>query len=631
MDEKELLRTIQQAAREGWTELDLSEKGLTVLPPEIGQLTNLTALNLRVNELTALPPEIGQLSNLRTLDLGSVPDWLRGLEAESGNQLLTLPPDIGQLINLTSLNLSYTQLTVLPPEIGKLSNLTSLDLSYTQLAALPSEIGKLSNLTSLGLKFSQLAALPSEIGKLSNLTSLNLNNNQLTTLPSEIGQLINLTSLHLNDNQLTALPPEIGQLSNLRTLGLGSVPDWLMELESESGNQLLTLPPEIGKLSNLTSLNLNDNQLTTLPLEIGRLINIESLSLQNNPLTSPPPEIVEQGTQAILAYLQELEASLRQWVSKLLVVGEGGVGKTSLLQALRGKPFAHLDTTHGIQIKSLELAHPTETGVTMQLNAWDFGGQEIYHATHQFFLTNRSLFVLAWNARHGYEQGKLYYWLDTIQARAPESPVILVATHIDERDADLPLTDLRAKYPQIVAHCEISNKTGQGIKGLRQTLTDAAAGLPLMGETWPASWLDAANAIRSKSEKYITPRQLGTLMIKHDVIGRNAAILTQWLHELGDILFFQHNPELDDIVVLKPQWVTEYISDVLESDEVIDRSGILTKKHLDALWDDLDSHLRDHFLHLMEQFDLSYRTLEDEEVSLVVERLSFEAPNYTPA
>ena len=55
---------------------------------------------------------------------------------------------------------------------------------------------------------------------------------------------------------------------------------------------------------------------------------------------------------------------------------------------------------------------------------WDFGGQVIAHATHQFFLTNRSLYVLAWNARHGYEQGKLYYWLDTIKLRAPNSPII---------------------------------------------------------------------------------------------------------------------------------------------------------------------------------------------------------------
>jgi len=71
--------------------------------------------------------------------------------------------------------------------------------------------------------------------------------------------------------------------------------------------------------------------------------------------------------------------------------------------------------------------------------------------THQFFLTNRSLFLLAWHARMGFDVGKLYYWLDTLTALAPDSPVLLVATHIDERDADIPLTELRRHYPQTIS------------------------------------------------------------------------------------------------------------------------------------------------------------------------------------
>ncbi|WP_347242416.1 hypothetical protein [Nostoc sp. FACHB-888] len=32
-----------------------------------------------------------------------------------------------------------------------------------------------------------------------------------------------------------------------------------------------------------------------------------------------------------------------------------------------------------------------QNGREFRVNIWDFGGQEIYHATHQFFLTRRSL------------------------------------------------------------------------------------------------------------------------------------------------------------------------------------------------------------------------------------------------
>jgi internalin A len=629
MDEKELLQITEQAAKEGWTELDLSKKGLTELPPEIGQLTNLAELNLSRNRLTTLPPEIGQLTSLTRLYLRS-------------NRLTTLLPEIGKLTNLATLDLRSNHLTSLPSEIGHLSNLQSLDLMSNQLISLPSEIGQLTSLTMLHLSLNELTTLAPEIGQLTSLTMLYLGSNKLTILPPEIGQLTNLAMLYLRSNRLATLPSEIGQLTSLTMLYLRS--NRLTTLPSEIGqltnlatldlrsNRLTSLPSEIGQLTSLQSLDLMSNQLISLPSEIGQLTNLTELNLRDNPLTSPPPEIVEQGRRAVLAYLREqLEGSRRQWISKLLVVGEGGVGKTAMLRALRGERFdPELPTTHGIRIESLELEHPTEVGVSMQLNTWDFGGQEIYHATHQFFLTTRSLFVVAWNARHGYEQGKLYYWLDAIQARAPESPVVLVATHIDERDADLPLAELRAKYPQIVGHCEISNKTGEGIEELRKALTDAAAGLPLMGETWPASWLNAAEAIRAREEKHITPQELWEIMAAHGVSGDNAKILAQWLHELGDILYYQDDEELNDIVILKPQWVTEYISEVLESEEVIGRLGIFTRAHMRELWSDLPPALQDHFLRLMEQFDLSYRTLENREISLVVERLPLDPPDYAP-
>ncbi|MBL6704733.1 MAG: hypothetical protein ISQ06_01380 [Planctomycetaceae bacterium] len=45
---------IAEAAREKATVLDLSDLGLTSVPPEIGQLASLTRLDLRHNLLTGL-------------------------------------------------------------------------------------------------------------------------------------------------------------------------------------------------------------------------------------------------------------------------------------------------------------------------------------------------------------------------------------------------------------------------------------------------------------------------------------------------------------------------------------------------------------------------------------------------
>ncbi len=69
MDNDDLLQMIEQSAQKEATLLDLSGRNVGELPPEIGQLTNLTWLDLTPTQLTSLPPEIGQLTNLTVLHL----------------------------------------------------------------------------------------------------------------------------------------------------------------------------------------------------------------------------------------------------------------------------------------------------------------------------------------------------------------------------------------------------------------------------------------------------------------------------------------------------------------------------------------------------------------------------------
>ena len=73
--------------------LNLTAAGLMELPPEIGDLTWLSALLMGENQLTELPSEIGNLTNLHRLGLGR-------------NQLTGLPSEIGNLANLEILKLN---------------------------------------------------------------------------------------------------------------------------------------------------------------------------------------------------------------------------------------------------------------------------------------------------------------------------------------------------------------------------------------------------------------------------------------------------------------------------------------------------------------------------------------------
>ena len=135
------------------TALDLSfvQAGGEILS-ELRGLSALRYLNLSSNQLTALPPELGQLQNL-TLDLQQLTslNWANPEPALDLNQLTSLPPELGQLQNLTTLYLPGNQLTSLPPELGQLQSLELLYLDHNQLTSLPPELGQLTNLTTLYL------------------------------------------------------------------------------------------------------------------------------------------------------------------------------------------------------------------------------------------------------------------------------------------------------------------------------------------------------------------------------------------------------------------------------------------------------------------------------------------------
>jgi internalin A len=497
---------------------------------------------------------------------------------------------------------------VLPPGIGQFANVIVLNLSGNRLAQLPPEIGQLTKLTDLDLNGNRLAQLPPEIGQLTNLENLDLYDNRLAQLPPEIGQLTNLYSLDLGANQLTQLPPEIGRLTNLENLGIYR-------------NQLTQLPPEIGQLTKLRYLYLGDNRLAQLPPEIGQLTNLQLLDLEENPaLLSPPPEIVARGTQNVLEFSRELRRdSVTRHEAKLLVVGEGGTGKSSLLRALHGEDFdPHFVTTHGIEIGKLRLEHPTTAGTEIILHTWDFGGQEIYHATHQFFLTRRSLYLVLWNSRLGQEQGKLNYWLDTIKSLAPDAPILLVATHTDERLPDLNYQSYKEAYPRLEGSLNVSNKTGSGIERLRNELRIQAARLPLMGQPWPRKWVEAEQAIEQHPEHHV---DADTYTESCNSCGVDAEVargtLGRYLHDLGKILYFSDEPELSNMIVLKPNWITKAIGRVLENETVREANGILSHSQLPQIWstDEMgrkyDPYLYPVFLRLMEKFDLSYQVEAD--------------------
>src|SRR6185437_1058883 len=113
--------------------------------------------------------------------------------------------------------------------------------------------------------------------------------------------------------------------------------------------------------------------------------------------------------------------------AKLILVGEGEVGKSCLLAAMRGEAWdEHLPTTHGIEIKPLTVTHQ-DTSIT--LNGWDFGGQRVYRPTHQLFFSAPAVYLVVWKPREGPHQGFVKEWIKLVKHREPEAKILVVATH----------------------------------------------------------------------------------------------------------------------------------------------------------------------------------------------------------
>jgi len=288
-----------------------------------------------------------------------------------------------------------------------------------------------------------------------NLTLLHLSSNYITDI-SELKELTNLTLLFLMDNQITDISV-LKDLTNLTLLDLrnNKIRDIsvLKELKnltllSLSYNKITDISV-LKELTNLTHLDLSYNKITHLPSEIvdmGMDILWDGYSgiiLKNNPLESPPIEIVKKGREAVIDYFKSLEGEKQALNEvKVLLVGDGGAGKTSLVKQLLGENFdVHESQTHGINIRDWNVE---EADKSINVHLWDFGGQEIMHATHQFFLSKRSLYILVLDGR---KDEKTEYWLKHIESFGGDSPVLVVINKIDENPGfDVNRRFLQEKY-----------------------------------------------------------------------------------------------------------------------------------------------------------------------------------------
>uniref|UniRef100_A0A7I4XV63 non-specific serine/threonine protein kinase n=1 Tax=Haemonchus contortus TaxID=6289 RepID=A0A7I4XV63_HAECO len=243
-----------------------------------------------------------------------------------------------------------------------------------------------------------------------------------------------LKTLNISTNQLESIPI---CLKNKVLFPSLSVLD-------ASSNVIKVIGADISRLSSLSVLNLTGNKgIQTLPPELGMLSRLWSLSLKGCQLKEPLDSMVNTDnckTVEIVAHLKTiLEESKTYHHLRLLILGSDGVGKSQLWDGLRSEAVQKKSPSQGESVRIAEWKFEAKKQKNeaahgpIAFSAWDFTGQREYHATHHYFLTRRTLYVVVWRVTDGdLALHDVQKWLINIQARAPNSCVVLVGTHVDQ-------------------------------------------------------------------------------------------------------------------------------------------------------------------------------------------------------
>jgi internalin A len=360
-----------------------------------------------------------------------------------------------------SLDLADLLLTRVPEEVVELDWLREFDLSGNRIGAEGARaLSGLVNLIRLDLLSNRIGdegarALSGLVG----LTQLDLESNSIGDEGARaLSGLAQLTQLNLSGNkigdegaralsglaQLTQLNLSINKIGAEGARALSGLAQ-LTQLDL-SGNGVIDLSLFL-QLEKLRKLDCSQCRIEQAPPELWEMPSLREVILYETELPGVPKEVLSRSygdscLESLRAHYRDLKGGESEIADfKLMLLGNGRVGKTQICRRLQGQEYDEsVPSTHGVKIGAAPLAVLRDPAT---LRIWDFGGQDIYHGTHALFLKSRAIFMLVWTpeseALHDHDYGgftfrnqPLGYWLDYVREFGGEgSPVIVAQTQCD--------------------------------------------------------------------------------------------------------------------------------------------------------------------------------------------------------
>lgn len=538
---------------------------------------------------------------LKSLELGSEFQHLQVLNVgRTALRSLHIPAQMKALRELRAYECKELGKVELP---DSLEQLYYLDLSECALTQFQLPQGLLA-LKTLYLQKNKLQNLNWE-SACPALEFVDLSQNQLSSLTLSNG-LPNLRYLYFNDNRLNSLQ-------------------------------------SLGPLPALQVLHLRNNQLEELPLAFVQGEQMETLYLHNNPLSTLPQEIIanderKSSLKEVRDYLLELNKgkNIINDRAKLIIVGNGRVGKTSICKQLQGGPFDPDEKyTHGIQIGKLTKKElPGVETSSLQLNVWDFGGQEIFYATHQFFLSDEAIYLLAWTNKKNVEQYQQQsgqaldekwreeeYWLDNIRRQGASSPILMVQTHSDQYKYKLLPEAQYQEAPYAVEFLDFSANKGYGLEQLKDFIVEKLqTAVPMYGKEFPQSYERVIVRMEKTPENFISLKDFVKVCQESDITTGTESTVLSYLHKSGVVVHFDQEG-LKEVVYTNPNWLTQQVYRLINN-ELAARAGRIDQSYLQKTLPEYDEQEILRFVELLKTFKLIFAAEGEEGVYIAPQYLN---------
>jgi len=260
---------------------------------------------------------------------------------------------------------------------------------------------------------------------------------------------------------------------------------------------------------------------------------------------------------------------------------------------------------------------------------WDFGGQEIMHGTHRFFMTERALYLVLISGREGTEDHDAEYWLSLVRSFAGNVPIIILLNKWDDYQFELNRQLLKEKYGKNVVFVETDSRSGTGMSELHDRICQLAKKLPGLKAAWPTEWWKIKEELPKKRKSWLTFDDFRDFCTKQGIDQpKDQEALADSLHHLGLMLSYRKEEALRDFGVLNPQWVTKGIYQILNAPELRKAKGKITPK---AFADVLPNRnypkaVHPYLLALMRKFQLCHPLDDKGEKYLIPELLTKEEP-----